>query len=60
MENVSIEAKVYSDGSKAWYLNFWDNEGKKFHALRITSKQFHELKEKKFDVYPNNYNNQKL
>lgn len=44
MENVSVEIKEYPDGSKNWYLVFWSNEGEVFKKLKITSKQFKELR----------------
>lgn len=52
MDNISVQQKVYKDGSKAWYLHFWDNEGKAYHSLKITKKQFDELRNKKFELYP--------
>jgi hypothetical protein len=42
--NVSIEEIIYSDKSKSWFLVFWNNEGEVFKKLKITSKQFKELK----------------
>jgi len=50
MESVSIEQRTFSDKSKACYLHFWSNEGEIFHSMRITKKQFDELKKKGFEI----------